>query len=152
MSSSSQTKPDIFIPNSRQISFTRHLIGVLLNLTVLGLMEQYWQYVFIETFTLLFLVALIIQVVLKLTMDLIHRLFAFLFAEKSGFSILLGKAIIYLVIDVSSKVILLLSIHSVFGKSILFGGAGDGNIAFAVVTLAMLLTEQFFLRIHNRLS
>ena len=115
-------------------------------------MEQYWQYVFIETFTLLFLVALIIQVVLKLTMDVIHRLFAFLFAEKSGFSILLGKAIIYLVIDVSSKVILLLSIHSVFGNSILFGGAGDGNIAFAVVTLTMLLTEQFFLRIHNRLS
>lgn len=115
-------------------------------------MEQYWQYVFIETFTLLILIALIIQVMLTLTMDLIHRLFVFLFAERSGFRILLGKTIIYLVIDVSFKVILLLSIHSVFGDKVLFGGAGDGNLAFAVVTLVMLLTEQFFLRIHNRLS
>ncbi|MEM9450066.1 MAG: hypothetical protein AAGA75_16215 [Cyanobacteria bacterium P01_E01_bin.6] len=152
MPSSTQTKPETFIPSSRQISFTRHLIGVLLNLTVLGLTEQYWQYVFIDSFMLLLLIAALIQVVLKLTMEVIHRLLVFFFTARSGFGILLGKAIVFFVIDVSAKVILLLGIHAVFGERVRFGGIGDGNLAFAVVVIIMLLTEQFFLRIHNRLN
>ncbi|MEM9448513.1 MAG: hypothetical protein AAGA75_08260 [Cyanobacteria bacterium P01_E01_bin.6] len=152
MPSSTQTKPETFIPSSRQISFTRHLIGVLLNLTALGLIEQYWQYVFIDSFTLLILIAVLIQVMLTLTMEVIHRLFIFLFAERRGFSILMGKAIVFFVMDVSAKVILLLGIHAVFGDQVLFGGAGGGNLAFAVVVIIMLLIEQFFLQIHNRLS
>jgi hypothetical protein len=56
------------------------------DLTVLNLVDQYWGLVFVESFSISLLAALLLQVLLQLTMAIEHRIAAY-FKEKPGISV-----------------------------------------------------------------
>ena len=61
------------VPSSRQRLFVRYLLAVLIDLLVLNLFVEYWDAVAIDSFTVSLLVAVLLQVLLKLTLNLEHR-------------------------------------------------------------------------------
>jgi len=147
----SSRNSEVFIPTNKQKFFTRHLIGVLLSLTVIGLIEEYWQYVSIDSFTVLLLMALLIQVALTFTTYAFDKVSVF-FKGKSGFGVILLKVFCLVLAKVGSKLVLISGINFLFGERVVFSGAANGNLAFIVVVLSMIATEQIFLRIHRKLA
>ncbi len=147
----SSSNSEVFIPTDKQKFFTRHLIGVLLSLVVIGLIEEYWQYVSIDSFTVLVLMAFIIQIALTFTTYAFSKVSAF-FKGKSGFRMILLKVLCFVLAKVGSKLVLISGIDFLFGDKVVFTGTANGNLAFIVVVLSMIATEQIFLRIHRQLG
>jgi len=50
--------------NARQQLFIRYFTAILIDLTVLNLFDEYWEYVEIDSFTISLLAALLLQVLL----------------------------------------------------------------------------------------
>ena len=73
-------------PSSRQRAFLRYLTATLVDLVVLNLFVEYWEYVAADSFTITLLAAVLLQVLLKLTIALEHRLAAFFNARQGGFA------------------------------------------------------------------
>ncbi len=61
-------------PSPRQRGFLRYLTATLVDLVVLGLFAQYWDKVSVDSFTVMLLAAALLQLLLKLTIALEHRL------------------------------------------------------------------------------
>ena len=57
----------------RQQLFLRYTYMVLVDLTVLNLFNQYWDLVYIETFSISLLTAVLLQVLLKASIALEHH-------------------------------------------------------------------------------
>ena len=69
--------------SKRQQLFFRHTYIVLIDLTVLNLFNQYWDNVYIGSFTVSLLAAILLQVMLQITISIEHRV-ADYFKKKSG--------------------------------------------------------------------
>ena len=72
-------------PSKRQRVFFRYLTATLVDLVVLGLFAEYWEYVSVDSFTIMLLAAVILQVLLKLTIVVEHKVAAFFNARPGGF-------------------------------------------------------------------
>ncbi len=57
----------------RQQIFLSFTFAVLVDLTVLNLFNEYWNYVFIEYFSISLLAALLLQSLLRVTISIEHR-------------------------------------------------------------------------------
>jgi len=147
----SSVNSEVFTPTNKQKFFTRHLIGVLLSLTVIGLIEEYWKYVSIDSFTVLLLIALLIQITLTFVTYAFDKVSIF-FKGKNGFGMMLLRVLCFVLAKVGSKLVLVSGINLIFGERVLFTGAANGNLAFVAVVLSMIVTEQIFLRIHRKLG
>ena len=73
-------------PSKRQRVFIRYLTATLVDLVVLGLFVEYWENVSADSFTIILLAAVLLQVLLKLTIVLEHRVAAFFNARPGGFT------------------------------------------------------------------
>ena len=73
-------------PSLRQRVFMRYLTATLVDLAVLGLFAEYWEYVSVDSFTVMLLAAVLLQVLLKLTIVVEHRVAAFFNARPGGFA------------------------------------------------------------------
>jgi hypothetical protein len=139
------------VPSSRQRLFVRYLLAVLIDLLVLNLFVEYWDAVAIDSFTVSLLVAVLLQVLLKLTLNLEHRVAEY-FNARTGPS---AKALRYFsawLILFGSKFVMLGAIDLVFGDSVLFLGPLRGVVAFIVVVVAMLVAEEAAVRLYRRLD
>ena len=58
---------------NRQRLFIRYTLAVLVDLTVLNLFNEYWDYVFIEFFTISLFAAMLLQFLLQVTIIIEHR-------------------------------------------------------------------------------
>ena len=67
----------------RQQLFFRYTLAVLIDLTVLNLFNEYWDYVFIEFFTISLFAAILLQFLLQVTIAIEHRV-ANYFKKKAG--------------------------------------------------------------------
>ena len=138
-------------PSNRQRLFLRYLFAILIDLVVLNLFAQYWDHVYLSSFSISLLAAVLLQVLLKMTLHIEHIVADF-FNAKSG---ALAKFMRYLsawAILFISKFIILAAINQVFGASVVFSGALHGVIAFIVVVFAMLLAEELMVRFYQRLG
>ena len=61
------------VMNARQVVLLRYLPFVLIDLVVINLYVEYWDKVVIDSFTLTLFTACVMQLLLKLTMALEHR-------------------------------------------------------------------------------
>ncbi len=61
-------------PSTRQRWFVRYLMAVLIDLLVLNLFVEYWQHVIIESLTISVFAATLLQILLRLTLVLEHKL------------------------------------------------------------------------------
>jgi hypothetical protein len=135
----------------RQQLFLRNIFAVLINLTVLNLFNEYWDYVFIEFFSISLLAAVLLQVLMKVTILIEHRV-ASLFKDKTGLRAKIQRGLSTWGILFASKVIILEAINFFFGDSVVFSGPIHGLVVFIVVVTGIIVAEQIFLRIYRSLA
>ena len=149
---------DRFVTNERTGSFSRrqqlffkYTFFVLIDLTVLNLFNEYWDYVFIEFFSVSLLAALLLQVLLQVTIAIEHRVAEF-FKGTPGLKAKILRGLSTWAILFGSKLAILEAINISFGDSVLFGGPVHGVIAFIIVVIAIIIAEQFFMWIYRSLA
>lgn len=149
----SETSPTgVTAMNSKnQQLFINFILAVLVDLTVLGLFNEFWDSVVIASFSIALTTALLLQVLLKITFKIEHRVAAY-FNNKSGKASKMIKFISLWAILFFSKILILEAINIAFGNQVLFLGPYHGIIAFIVVIIAILLAEGFISKIYKMLA
>ena len=122
--------------NSRQVLYLRYFTFVLVDLVVINLFVEYWDKVVIDSFTITLLTACVMQLLLKLTIALEHRLAEYLKAKPSKGAQAMRWFATWFVLF-SSKFVILGAIGLVFGDHVDFGGI----IPFFAVVFSILIAE-----------
>lgn len=138
-------------PSDRQRLFVRYLMAILIDLTVLNLVDEYWDLVTIGSFTVSALAAVLLQVLLQATLALEHRVAALFRAKPGNFAKFMRFFTAWLILF-GSKFVMLGALDLAFGDDILFAGPLHGVVAFIVVIVAMLAAEEIAVRIYRRLG
>ena len=138
-------------PSSRQSGFLRYLTATLVDLVVLNLFIEYWEDVSASSFTITLLAAVLLQVLLKLTIALEHRVAAFFNARKGGFAKFMRFFSAWVVLF-GSKFVILEALALAFGDRLRFGGPFHGIVALIVVVVVMLVAEVALVKFYRRLG
>ena len=138
-------------PTNKQRLFMRYFTAILIDLVVLNLFAEYSDKVFVDTFTTSLLAAVVLQVLLKLTIAVEHRVAAFFNAREGGFNRFLRFFFAWLVLF-GSKFVILEALSMVFGDKVRFDGRFHGIITLIVVVVVMLLVEEAIVRLYRKLG
>lgn len=136
---------------NKQRLFVRYFTGILIDLVVLNLFAEYWKNVFVDTFTTSLLAAIVLQVLLKLTVAIEHRVGAFFKDKPGGLMKFLRFFFAWLVLF-GSKFVILEAIAQLFGEDVRFYGAFHGIVALIVVVVVMLVAEEAIVRLYRKLG
>lgn len=146
------TKKELAEPRTkRQQLFTYFVLATLIDLTVLGLLDEYWDLVIIKSFTIGLLTAILLQSLLLVTIAIEDRV-SQKFKSKPGLKPKVLRIISAWAILFISKVIILESINFTFGDDVQFLGPIDGIVVFIIVVIIILVAEQLMKRIYNSLA
>lgn len=137
-------------PSNRQRLFLRYFTAVLVDLVVLNLFVEYSSSVTIDSFTISLFAAVVLQVLLKSTLALEHRLAAY-FKSKQGRTAKFLRYFSAWLVLFGSKFIILGAIDVLFGDNVIFAGPLHGVVVLIVVLFAMLAAEEVVERIYRRL-
>jgi len=129
----------------------RYLTATLVDLAVLNLFVEYWEHVSVDSFTITLLAAVLLQILLKLTIALEHRLAAFFNARPGGFNKFMRFFTAWLVLF-GSKFVILEALSLAFGDGLRFGGPFHGIVALIVVVVTMLAVEAALVKFYRRLG
>ena len=138
-------------PSKRQRVILRYLTATLVDLVVLGLFAEYWDYVTASSFTILLLAAVLLQVLLKLTIVVEHWVAAFFNARPGGFNRFMRFFGAWVVLF-GSKFVILEAVVLAFGDRLRFGGPFQGVVALIVVVVVMLVVEALLVKLYRRLG
>jgi hypothetical protein len=138
-------------PSKRQRVFSRYLTATLVDLVVLGLFAEYWEYVTVNSFTIMLLAAALLQILLKLTIVLEHRVAAFFYARPGGFNKFMRFFTAWLILF-GSKFVILEAVVLAFGDRLRFGGPLHGVVALIVVVVVMLVVEAVLVKVYRSLD
>jgi uncharacterized membrane protein YvlD (DUF360 family) len=139
------------LPSNRQRTFLRYYTGVLIDLVVLNLFAEYWDKVYVDTFTTSLLAAIVLQVLLKATIAVEHWVAGFFKGKPGGFNTFMRFFCAWLVLF-GSKFVILEAISTLFGHNVRFLGIWHGIIPLIVVVVVMLLVEELVVRLYRRLG
>ena len=138
-------------PSSKQQFFLKYLTWVLVDLTVLNFFAEYWDRVTITSFGVSLFIAITLQILLKMTIALEHRISDYMKSNEK-----LNKKILHIFstwfILFASKFVMLWVLQFIFGEAIVFSGAYHGVVAFIVVVIAILAAEYILTRIYKALA
>ena len=137
--------------NNSQKLFVRYLVAVLIDLTVLNLFDEFWALVTVDPFSVSVLAAILLQVLLKATLVLEHKVAGYFNAKSGGFARFMRYFTAWLILF-GSKFVMLGAIDFAFGDDVLFAGPLHGVVAFIVVVMVMLAAEEVAVRIYRRLG
>jgi hypothetical protein len=152
MSSESVFEPESALPlTNRQTLFIRYLLAILIDLVVLNLFDEYSANVEIESFTTLLFAAILLQILLKLTLNLEHRVAGY-FKTKPGRQWKVARFFAAWLILFGSKFVILEAIDMAFGDSVKFYGMLNGVLTLIVVLIVMVLAEEVVARIYRKLA
>ena len=139
-------------PSARQRAFSRYLTATLVDLVVLNLFIEYWpDKVSASSFTVTLLAAVILQVLLKLTIVLEHKVAAYFNAKPGGFAKFMRFFTAWLILF-GSKFVILEALVLAFGDRLKFGGPFHGIVALIVVVVAMLVAEVILVKLYRRMG
>ena len=138
-------------PSKRQRVFSRYLTATLVDLVVLGLFAEYWEYVNVKSFTVMLLAAALLQLLLKLTIALEHRVAAYFKAKPGGFAKFMRFFTAWLILF-GSKFVILEAVVLTFGDRLSFGGPFHGVVALIVVVVVMLVVEVVLVKVYRSLD
>ena len=134
--------------NLRQQLYIRYLTAVLMDLAVLNLFDEYWDAVAINSFSISLLAAILLQLMLRLSLQVEHRV-GVIVQEKAGKTMRIVSAWAILFI---SKLVILEALSFVFGEEVQFIGEYHGVIPFLTVVIVMLVAEAIMRKIYFRLG
>ena len=138
-------------PSRRQLLFSRYLTATLVDLAVLGLFVEYWEHVKADSFSIMLLAAVLLQVLLKLTIVVEHRVAAYFNARPGGFARFMRFFTAWLVLF-GSKFVILEALVLAFGDRLRFGGPLHGFVALIVVVVTMLVVEAVLVKLYRKLG
>ncbi|MCZ4410038.1 hypothetical protein O3Q51_14545 [Cryomorphaceae bacterium 1068] len=138
------------ISNHQQF-FNRLIVAVLVDLVVLGLFNEFWELVVIDLFSIALVAALLLQVLLKLTLVIEHKVAAY-FNKKSGVMPKVMRFVSAWAILFVSKLLILEVINYAFGEHVQFLGPWHGVVAFIVVVIGILVAEGIVRKIYKALA
>jgi len=136
--------------NKKQHLFVKYTFAILVDLTVLNLFDEYWDYVTLSSFSTSFVAAILLQLLLQITLKVEH-LVAEYFKKREGLSAKVFRGISTWGILFISKLIMLKAIELLFSQSIHFSGPIHGAVSFIVVIVAMIVAEQVIVKINQSL-
>lgn len=139
------------IPTTAQTMYVRYLMAVLIDLVVLNIFDEYSDKVQIESFTVSLFAAILLQVLLKLTLLLEHRVAAW-FRTKPGKAWTVARFLSAWLILFGSKFVFLEAVNFVFGDSVVFLGVLHGVVTLILVLIVMILAEEVVARTYRRLA
>lgn len=146
------TKSDkVYGFNTPQRLFVGYTLAVLVDLVVLNFFDEYWDFVNIESFTISLIAALLLQLLLKLSIGLEHKV-ADYFKQKSGTAPKVYRALSTYIILVGSKFVMLEAINLMFGDKVSFTGPWGGVVAFFAVVFTILISEVIVSKIYFALD
>ena len=137
--------------SKRQRLFITYTLAVLVDLTVLNLFNEYWDFVYIEYFTISLLTAVLLQFLLQVTIAIEHRVAGY-FKSKTGLGARVLRGLSIWAILFASKLVILEAINFAFGESVKFSGPIHGLVAFIIVVIAIIFAEQAITRIYDSLA
>ena len=138
-------------PSLRQRVFQRYLTAILVDLAVLNLFVEYWEHVFAASFTVTLFAAVLLQVLLKLTIVLEHKVADYFNATPGGFAKFMRFFCAWVVLF-GSKFVILEALVLAFGDRMRFGGPFNGIVALVVVVMTMLAVEAALVKIYRRMG
>ncbi|CAH0529853.1 hypothetical protein [Vibrio hippocampi] len=145
------TSEKVYGFNTPQRLFVGYTLAVLVDLTVLNLYNEFWSYVTISSFSVSLMAAILLQLLLKLSINLEHRVAAY-FKTKPGKAPKVYRAIITYIILVGSKFVMLEAINIAFGDLVQFTGPIHGVVAFFSVVITILVAEVIISKIYFKLG
>ncbi|MFM2667465.1 hypothetical protein AAFX24_22160 [Vibrio mediterranei] len=145
------TKNIIYELNRKQHLFVGYTLAILVDLCVICFFDQYWDLVSISSFTIAFISATLLQVLLKFSIQF-ERKIASHFATKEGVIPKILRAICSYIVLVGSKFLMLEVLNVSFGDKIQFTGPWNGVIAFITVVFSILAAEKIIGLIYSNLE
>ena len=139
------------MPSDRQRLFLLFFTGTLIDLVVLGLFADFTDNVYVESFSIALLAAIVLQALLKLTIAIEHRVLA-LFKGKTGKAWTALKFFVAWLILFGSKFVILEALTMVFGDRVQFHGLWHGIIWLIAVAVTMVVVEELFVRFFRKLG
>jgi hypothetical protein len=137
--------------NNSQRLFVRYLVAVLIDLTVLNLFDEFWALVTVEPFSVSVLAAILLQVLLKATLVLEHKVAGYFNNKSGGFARFMRFFTAWLILF-GSKFVMLGAIDLMFGDDVSFGGPLHGVVSFIAVIVVMLAAEEAVTRFYRYLA
>ncbi len=138
-------------PSNKQRLFLRYFTAILIDLVVLNLFVEYSEHVVINSFTVSLFAALLLQVLLKVTIAIEHRVAAYFNARQGGFAKFMRYFSAWLLLF-GSKFVILEALSFAFGDDVYFGGPFHGLVVLIVVVVTMLVAEEAVVRLYRRLA
>lgn len=139
------------MPSDRQRLFVLFFTGTLIDLVVLSLFAEYTDKVFVDSFTTALLAAFVLQVLLKVTIAVEHRVLA-RFKDKTGFAWKSLKYFTAWLILFGSKFVILEALSFAFEKDVHFEGIWHGIVWLIIVVVTMVIVEELVARLYRRLA
>jgi hypothetical protein len=118
---------------------------------VLNLFVEYSQNVFIDSFSTSLMAAVLLQLLLRLTIAIEHRVAGYFNARPGGLMTFLRFFFAWLVLF-GSKFVILEALTLAFGDSVRFEGRFNGIVTLIIVIVAMLIAEQAVVRFYRWLG
>lgn len=139
------------VPSTSQRLYNRYLTATLIDLTVLNLCAEFWDHVVVASFSISVLAAILLQVLLKATLALEHKVAAFFTSKSGGIFVFLRYFTAWLILF-GSKFVMLWAVDLAFGDALMFTGPMHGVVAFIGVIALMLVAEELAVRFYRRLA
>lgn len=152
MSQEKQPSTTVRSFSHRQLLFLKYTLIVLIDLVVLGLFNQYWDLVYIETFTIAMLTAMLLQFLMQIAIRIEHKAADYLFGGKSGTHVKVMRGVSAWAIIFVSKLVILEAISLSFGDSVVFSGPIHGLVSFLTVVIVIIAAEQGVIWIYRSLG
>lgn len=129
----------------------RYFTAILIDLVVLNLFVEYSSIVVIDSFTISLLAALVLQILLKLTIAIEHKVANHFNSKTGSFAKFMRFFCAWLVLF-GSKFVILEAIAFTFGDEVFFGGPLHGLAILIAIIVAMLVAEELIVRFYRRLA
>jgi hypothetical protein len=139
------------MPSTRQRLILRYFMGVLIDLVVLNLFNEYSDKVSIHSFTVSLLAAVLLQALLKATIALEHQVAVFFEDRPGALNTFLRFFGAWLVLF-GSKFVILEALSFAFGDGVRFEGALHGLVWLIVVVVTMLVAEEVIVRLFRKIG
>jgi len=136
----------------KQLLFLKYTLIVLIDLAVLGFFNQYWDLVFIETFTIAVFTAMLLQLLMQVAIKIEHIAADYFFGGKTGTRIKVMRGVSAWAIIFISKLVILETISLSFGDSVVFSGPIHGLVSFLTVVIVIIIAEQAVIWIYRSLG
>jgi hypothetical protein len=139
------------IHSDRQRLFLLYFVGALVDLVVLGLFDEYSDKVWVSGFTIMLLASVLLQLLLKATIAVEHKVAAYFKAKPGGFMKFMRFFCAWLVLF-GSKFVILEALSFAFGESVKFEGVLHGIVWLIIVVVTMVIVEEIVVRIYRKLA